>query len=94
MDEYTRECLALQVNRSLTSEDVIDMLAELFAQRRVVRYIQSDNGPEFVLQAIQRWQSRLQIQTLYIAPRSSCENGYAEELPQPPARRVPWPGGV
>ena len=55
VDEYTRECLALKVARSITSEDVIDTLAELFAMRGVPQCIRSDNGPEFIAQAIQRW---------------------------------------
>ena len=53
VDEYTRECLALKVDRSITSEDVIDTLAELFAMRGVPKCIRSDNGPEFIAQAIQ-----------------------------------------
>jgi len=48
VDEYTRECVALKVDRSITSEDVIDTLADLFATRGVPRCIRSDNGPEFV----------------------------------------------
>ena len=80
VDEYTRECLALKVARSITSEDVIDTLAELFAMRGVPQHIRSDNGPEFVAQAIQRWTRRLGIETLYIAPGSPWENGYAESF--------------
>lgn len=80
VDEYTRECLALKVDRSLTSEDVIDTLAELFAQRRVPQCIRSDNGPEFVSKAIQEWLGRLKIRSLYIAPGSPWENGYAESF--------------
>jgi len=80
VDEHTRECLALKVDRSITSEDVIDTLAELFAMRGVPKHIRSDNGPEFVAQAIQNWTRRLGIQTLYIAPGSPWENGYAESF--------------
>lgn len=80
VDEYTRECLALKVARSITSEDVIDTLAELFAMRGVPRCIRSDNGPEFVAQAIGEWLSQLQIEALYIAPGSPWENGYAESF--------------
>jgi putative transposase len=80
VDEYTRECLALKVDRSITSEDVIDTLAELFAIRGVPKCIRSDNGPEFVAQAIQRWTKQLGIETLYIAPGSPWENGYAESF--------------
>ena len=52
VDEHTRECLALKVARSITSEDVIDTLAELFAMRGVPKCIRWDNGPEFIAQAI------------------------------------------
>ena len=52
VDEYTRESLALKTDRSITSEDVIDSLAELFAMRGVPKHIRSDNGPEFVAKAI------------------------------------------
>ena len=55
MDEYTRECLALKVDRGITSENVIDTLAELFAMRGVPRHIRSDNGPEFIAQTLRRW---------------------------------------
>ena len=80
VDEYTRECLALKVDRSITSEDVIDALAELFAMRGVPEHIRSDNGPEFIAQAIQRWTKQLGIQTLYIEPGAPWENGYAESF--------------
>ncbi len=80
VDEYTRECLALKVARSITSEDVIDTLAELFAMRGVPQCIRSDNGPEFIAQAIQRWTKQLGIESLYIEPGSPWENGYAESF--------------
>jgi transposase InsO family protein len=80
VDEYTRECLALKVDRSITSEDVIDTLAELFAMRGVPRHIRSDNGPEFIAHAIQQWTKQLGIETLYIEPGSPWENGFAESF--------------
>jgi transposase InsO family protein len=80
VDEFTRECLALKVDRSITSEDVIDTLAELFAMRGVPKHIRSDNGPEFIAQAIQRWTEQLGIETLYIEPGAPWENGYAESF--------------
>jgi putative transposase len=79
-DEYTRESLALKVDRSITSEDVIDTLAELFAMRGVPQHIRSDNGPEFIALAIQRWLAQLQVETLYIEPGAPWENGYAESF--------------
>jgi len=80
IDEYTRECLDLKVARSITGEDVLDTLAELFAMRGVPRAIRSDNGPEFVCRAIREWLARLGIETRYIAPGSPWENGYAESF--------------
>lgn len=80
VDEYTRECLALKVARSLTSEDVLDTLAELFAMRGVPQAIRSDNGPEFIAQAIREWLGRVSVETLYVAPGSPWENGYAESF--------------
>ena len=80
VDEYTRECLCLKVDRSITSEDVIDTLAELFAMRGVPKHIRSDNGPEFIARAIQRWTKQLSIETLYIEPGSPWENGFAESF--------------
>ncbi len=80
VDEYTRECLALKVARSITSEDVIDALAELFAMRGVPSAVRSDNGPEFVARSIQEWLARVCVETLYIAPGSPWENGYVESF--------------
>lgn len=80
VDEYTRECLALKVDRSITSEDVIDTLAELFAIRGVPEHVRSDNGPEFIALAIQRWMKQVEIETLYIEPGAPWENGYAESF--------------
>ncbi len=80
VDEHTRECLALKVDRSITSEDVIDTLAELFAMRGAPRAIRSDNGPEFIAAAIGRWLRQVDTQALYVAPGSPWENGYAESF--------------
>ena len=70
VDEYTRECLALKVARTVTSEDVIDTLAELFAMRGVPQCIRSDNGPELTAQALRRWLAQVDVETLYIEPGS------------------------
>ena len=80
VDEYTRECLALKVDRGITSEDVIDTLAELFAMRGVPRFIRSDNGPEMTSNAIRRWLKRVNVEALYIEPGSPWQNGYAESF--------------
>jgi transposase InsO family protein len=80
VDEHTRECLALKVARSITSEDVIDTLAELLAMRGVPRHIRSDNGPEFIAAAIRRWLGQVGVEALYVEPGSPWENGYAESF--------------
>jgi transposase InsO family protein len=80
VDEYTRECLALVVARNLTAEDVLDVVAELFVVRGVAGYLRSDNGPEFIAQALRRWLEWTHAQTLYIAPGAPWENGYAESF--------------
>jgi putative transposase len=58
LDEYTRECLAIVVDRRISSQDVIDKLFELFIFRAIPDYIRSDNGPEFTAKAIRSWLSR------------------------------------
>ncbi|MBL9125824.1 MAG: transposase family protein [Planctomycetaceae bacterium] len=80
MDEHTRECLALKVDRGITAEDVIDTLAELFSMRGLPQAIRSDNGPEFVALAIQGWLKQVDVQAFDIAPGSPWENGYAESF--------------
>lgn len=80
VDEYTRRCITLDVSRSMTSEDVIDRLAELFVMHGVPEYIRSDNGPEFIAQAIQQWLTLLDVRALYVEPGSPWQNGYAESF--------------
>ena len=80
IDEYTRECLAIPVERSLTSEDVIDQLFNLFILRGSPEHIRSDNGPEFTAKAVRKWLERLGVKTLFIEPGSPWENGYIESF--------------
>jgi transposase InsO family protein len=80
VDEFTRECLALEVGRGMTSGRVIDVLIELFHVRGLPQHIRSDNGPEFIAKAIRRWLEKAEVNTLYIAPASPWENGYAESF--------------
>jgi putative transposase len=79
-DEYTRECLALEVDRSITADRVVDVLTSLFLTRGVPRHIRSDNGPEFIAQAIRRHGECAGLEMLYIEPGSPWENGYAESF--------------
>jgi transposase InsO family protein len=70
IDEFTRECLAIIVDRKLNSNDVIDTLAELFIKRGPPEHIRSDNGPEFCAEAVRDWLKRLGVMTLFIGPGS------------------------
>ena len=66
VDEYTRECLAITVNRKLNSTHVLETLGELFVSRGPPEHIRSDNGPEFCAEAVKSWLTRLQVKTLFI----------------------------
>jgi transposase InsO family protein len=78
VDEYTRECLRLRTERSITAEDVAATLAGLFNERGAPEYIRSDNGPEFIAKALKRWLVLSGVSTLYIEPGSPWENAYSE----------------
>jgi len=80
LDEYTRECLGLVVKRSITSQEVIDKLFDLFILRGIPDHIRSDNGPEFAAKAIRKWLDRIGVKTLFIEPGSPWENGYIESF--------------
>jgi transposase InsO family protein len=79
-DEYTRECLSIDVARGLSSEDVLEQLAWLFATRGVPQHLRSDNGSEFTAQAVRAWLAKVGVQTLFIEPGSPWENGYVESF--------------
>ncbi len=80
IDEYTRECLALEVGRSFTADDVVSTLRYLFALRGRPENIRSDNGPEFVARKVKGWLEQAEVETLYIAKGSPWENGYVESF--------------
>jgi transposase InsO family protein len=80
IDEYTRESLAIEVQRGLRSEDVLDVLRDLFVEHGAPEYIRSDNGAEFTAKAVRQWLERVQVQTLFIEPGSPWENGYNESF--------------
>ena len=80
LDEYTRECLAIEVKRQMNHQDVLDQLAELFVHRGVPEFIRSDNGSEFTAQAVREWLEALGVRTLFIEPGSPWENGYNESF--------------
>ena len=80
IDEYTRECLMIRVDRKLNSVDVIDVLTDLFILRGPPAFIRSDNGPEFVAESVRGWIAAVGARTAYIVPGSPWENGYCESF--------------
>ena len=80
LDEFTRESPAIEPGRSIRAKDVIAVLEYLFMVRGIPKFIRSDNGPEFIADAIKRWLRDQGVETLYIEPGSPWENGYIESF--------------
>lgn len=80
LDEYTRKCLAIEVDYHLTSNDILDTLSKLFMVEGVPDYIRSDNGSEFKASHLREWLKALKVKTAYIEPGSPWENGYNESF--------------
>jgi len=80
VDEYTREALAIRVARKLGSAEVIDTLADLFLTQGTLAHIRSDQGPEFIVEAVKGWIEGVGASTAYIETASPWENGYVESF--------------
>ena len=80
IDEFTRECLAIEAERRLDCQSVLAVLADLMVRRGVPDHIRSDNGPEFAAKAVREWIARVGARTLFIEPGSPWENGFIESF--------------
>ena len=80
VDEFTRECLAIDVAGSIRSKRVIEILTQLVSVRGAPRYLRSDNGPEFVGRAILEWVQTEGIETVPIDPGKPWQNGADESF--------------
>ena len=80
VDEFTRECLSIDVDRQFSGDDVLERLAWLFVTRGVPDHIRSDNGPEFTAKTVRHWLQEVGVRTLFIEPGSPWENGYVESF--------------
>jgi putative transposase len=80
LDEFTRECLSLEVEHSITADDVIATLERLIEQRGPPEFIRSDNGPEFVAQKLKEWIKCRGFQTIFIEPGAPWQNPYSESF--------------
>jgi len=80
VDEYTRECLAIDVAGSIRAGRVIEVLSRLISERGAPRYLRSDNGPEFVSAALLKWTIEQGIETALIDPGKPWQNGTSESF--------------
>lgn len=80
VDEYTRECLVLVVDRSITSLDVTKALDRLIEERGEPGHMRSDNGPEFVAEAVRTYLKEQGAKTRYIDPGAPWQNPYVESF--------------
>ena len=80
LDVYSRECLRIEVDRSLPSVRVIRVLEELREVRGLPKQIQVDNGPEFTSQAMDRWAYARDVKLSFIEPGKPMQNGYIESF--------------
>jgi putative transposase len=80
IDEFTRECLAIDVAGSIRSRRVIEVLGRLTSERGAPRFLRSDNGPEFVSRAILEWLADEKIDTALNDPGKPWQNGADESF--------------
>jgi len=80
LDEHTRECHVLRVDRALRSQDVLEWLQKAIKEQGAPQYIRSDNGSEFIARMVQRWLKEQHIKTIYIEPGSPWQNGFVESF--------------
>lgn len=80
VDDYTRECLAIEVDTSLPGVRVVEVLEQLAAERGKPRQIRTDNGPEFTGRALDQWCFAQGVEQHFIAPGKPIENGYIESF--------------
>jgi putative transposase len=80
IDEFTRECLAIDVAGSIRSGRVIEVLSKLVSVHGAPAYLRSDNGSEFVSRAVLRWLNESNINTACIDPGKPWQNGSNESF--------------
>lgn len=80
IDEYTRQCLTVNAQFNLTSQEVLEILSRLFIQHGTPNDIRSDNGSEFKANLLQQWLKTVGVEPIYIYPGSPWENGFNERF--------------
>jgi putative transposase len=80
IDEFTREALAIRIDRRMPALPVLKILSELIAAHGAPRFLRSDNGPEFIARIVQGWVRGRGVQTHYIDPGSPWQNAFGESF--------------
>ena len=81
LDEYTRECLEIRVEKRMDSNGVMETLDELMTERGAPRYTRTDNGPEFIAAKLRRWLRKEKgVLPVLIDPGSPWQNGFVESF--------------
>jgi transposase InsO family protein len=80
VDEFTRECLAIEVGRSLGARRVIAVLERVFAEHESPEWLRSDNGPEFIAEAVTPWLAERGSKPRYIDPGCPWQNAFGESF--------------
>jgi putative transposase len=80
VDEWTRECLAIDVGGSLRAARVVDVLARLVSVRGAPRHLRSDNGPEFISKALAKWVTKEGVESALNDPGKPWQNGTNESF--------------
>lgn len=80
LDEHTRECHVLWVERALKSGDVLRWLQKAVEEQGAPEYLRSDNGSEFIAKIVQQWLQAKAIKTIYIEPGRPWQNGFVESF--------------
>jgi putative transposase len=79
-DDFTRECLAIEVGTSFVSARVLKVLDRLVQEHGVPEYLRSDNGSEFIAHILQAWLAGRGAKSHFIAPGSPWQNGFRESF--------------
>ena len=90
IDEYTRECLAIRVERRMGTQEVIETLSEEMLWKGIPEHLRSDNGPEFIAQQLRQWLAKLGTATLYIEPGSPWEGTVSPDQEAGHRSCTPW----
>ena len=80
VDEFTRECLEIRVEKQMDSRHVVETLDELIQERGIPRYTRTDNGPEFISDRLNKWLQGIGVEPLFIEPGHPWENGFVESF--------------